>query len=364
MMDLSPTQRLALITLVSGLPPTQFSSLVYALKPPSGVVPPPSAPAGDRAAALLDWVEGPTGQKMNELLELLSQVASLPVEIASSFPSPNPSPINAEVMATSQKKTIEVPLLNSVILEMVYIPPGTFFMGSPEDEEEREIHEGPQHKVKVPGFYMGKCPVTQEQWYVVSLMDDVDISLPPNPSSFNGAYRPVECVTWNQSIEFCKRLSNYTGECYRLPSESEWEYACRANTQTPYCFGHSLARADAARKDHYLNRMIKKIAAGKYEPSKKSGTVPVGQHTANGFGLHDMHGNVWEWCQDHWHDNYNGAPTDGSAWLKNTTQSNNRRIARGGSWHSSPDRCRSAYRRYPRPDTQNDTLGFRVALAP
>ena len=345
MMDLSTSERFALINHVSGLPPAQFSGLVYALKPPSGVVPPSPAPVGDRAVALLDWVEGPTGPKINKLLELLGQVAPLPSALVSPPPSPNPLLDNTEVISSPPQKTIKVSLLNGVILEMVYIPPGVFFMGSPEHEKERFDWEGPQHKVKVPGFYMGKYPVTQDQWYSVSLMDDVERHLSPALSSFKGATHPVEQVNWYDATEFCQRLSNHTGQHYRLPSEAEWEYACRANTLTRYFFGDELAK-DQANFNVYVGE-----------------TTPVGQYPANAFDLHDMHGNVWEWCQDHWHQTYKGAPSNGSAWLENPLQ-NNRRVCRGGSWDFPPRFCRSASRLYLTPDYQPFNLGFRVVLAP
>ena len=188
------------------------------------------------------------------------------------------------------KKPIEtrtIHLGNGITLELVRIPGGEFLMGSPEGEG--SDNEKPQHKVTVPEFWMGKYPVTQAQYSAV---------IGKNPSHFKGKNLPVEQVNWNDAIEFCKRLSRKTGKSYRLPSEAEWEYACRAGTTTRYFFGDDLTQQQA---NFDLN-------LGK--------TSPVGTYPANAFGLHDMHGNVWEWCQDYWHGNYDGAPMDGRAWTK------------------------------------------------
>ncbi len=183
-------------------------------------------------------------------------------------------------------------------LEMVAIPSGKFIMGAPEDEAERNRSEGPQHEVTVPPFFMGKYPVTQAQWRMVAQLPQVERELDPNPAYFTGDDRPVERVSWLDAEEFCLRLSAVAGRKYRLPTEAEWEYACRAGTTTPFHFGNTLS---------------KRVANYDY---KRQETTPVGSFAvANAFGLYDMHGNVWEWCLDHWHETYEGAPTDGSAWL-------------------------------------------------
>jgi formylglycine-generating enzyme required for sulfatase activity len=217
-------------------------------------------------------------------------------------------------------------------LEIVAIPAGEFWMGSPGDEEGRFDDEGPQHRVTVPAFAMGRYPVTQAQYQAV---------MGKNPSNFteNGANCPVEQVSWHDAVAFCQKLSQQTGREYRLPSESEWEYACRAGTATPFHFGETIT-PDLANYE-------------KYE------TTPVGRSPANAFGLHDMHGNVWEWCEDHYHDSYEGAPSDGSAW----TGGNGTRLLRGGSWLSDPRNCRSAYRYHDYPGYRSDAIGFRVAVA-
>jgi formylglycine-generating enzyme required for sulfatase activity len=193
--------------------------------------------------------------------------------------------------------------------------------------------------------------------------------LNPEPSFFKGDLpednrrsehdrRPVESVSWFDAQEFCRRLSRRTGKTYALPSESQWEYACRAGTTTPYAFGTTLSQRQA------------NVAS--------SGTTEVGSFPANAWGLHDMHGNVWEWCLDHWHSGYEGAPVDGSAWLSTTEQQNpsstnpvkgliddlEPRLLRGGSWYLIPGACRSASRYRLRPDYAFNAVGFRVVCLP
>ncbi|NEP63642.1 MAG: formylglycine-generating enzyme family protein, partial [Symploca sp. SIO2G7] len=181
---------------------------------------------------------------------------------------------------------------NGVTLEMVCVPEGDFLMGAPKSEAEHaNSSEGPQHRVQVSAFYMGKFPVTQAQWEAVTKLKKIEIDLQSEPSYFKGDNLPVEQVSWFEAVEFCQRLSRYTGKSYRLPSEAEWEYACRAGTTTPFCFGESISTEQANYDGNYTYGNGKK---GKYR--KK--TTPVGNLSANSFGLYDMHGNVWEWCQD------------------------------------------------------------------
>ena len=224
------------------------------------------------------------------------------------------------------------------LIELVTIHGGSFLMGSPDDEPDRFDDEGPQRLVTVPSFLMGKFPVTQAQWKAVAALPKVERDLDADPSFFKGDDLPVEQVSWHEAVEFCHRLSKKTGQEYRLPSEAEWEYACRAGTTTPYSFGKMLTK-DQANFD-------------------TDSTTSVGKYLANDFGLSDMHGNVWEWCQDHWHDDYVGAPTDGSAWL--STDNNAKRLMRGGSWFNYPRFCRSAYRDDGTPVNRYDDIGFRV----
>ena len=225
-------------------------------------------------------------------------------------------------------------LPNGVTLEMVSIPGGKFLMGSPAGEGYDS--EKPQHQVTVPPFFMGKYAVTQAQWRAVASLPKVERDLDPDPSHLKGGYRPVEQVNWYDAVEFCKRLSKKTGREYRLPSEAEWEYACRAGTTTPFYFGATIS-TDLANYDG--NYTFADGPKGQYRQQ----TTPVGQFPPNAFGLYDLHGNVWEWCADTWHDNYVGVPTDGSAWT--IGGNNNHSLLRGGSWYSYPVNCRSAYRK-------------------
>ena len=244
---------------------------------------------------------------------------------------------------TRQAKSFMEDLGNGVTLEMVAIPGGDFMMGSPPGEKGRSQYESPQHPVAVPGFFMGKYEVTQAQYRAI---------MGTNPSSFKGDNRPVEQVSWNDAVEFCQNLSNITGRNYRLPSEAEWEYACRAATNTPFYFGETIT-ADLA--NYNSDFTYASEPKGKYRQQ----TTPVGTFAPNAFGLYDMHGNVWEWCQDHWHDNYNGAPRDGRAWV-NDNDNRNLRLLRGGSWSTYPGYCRSASRNNYYPDNRSYNIGFRV----
>ncbi|MCA2669187.1 MAG: SUMF1/EgtB/PvdO family nonheme iron enzyme [Microcystis sp. M114S2] len=249
---------------------------------------------------------------------------------------------------------------NGITLEMVAIPGGTFRMGTEDEEIERLVkkfgsdrfrRERPQHEVTVPPFFMGKYPITQAQWKAIAATAKIDIDLETNPSNFKGDELPVERVNWYQATEFCKRLSRETKREYRLPSEAEWEYACRAGTTTPFYFGETIT-GELANYD--ASNTYAEEAKGEYREE----TTPVGQFPPNAFGLYDMHGNVWEWCADTWHDNYDGAPTDGSVWTENGN--NNRSPMRGGSWYSYPTSCRSAYRSLNIRRDLNSDFGFRV----
>jgi formylglycine-generating enzyme required for sulfatase activity len=228
----------------------------------------------------------------------------------------------------SQAEFFTEHLGNGVTLEMVAIPGGSFVMGSPESEAERSDSESPQHTVTIKPFFMGKFPVTQEQYQAI---------MNENPSHFKGEKRPVECVSWDQAIAFCTKLSQKTGKTYRLPSEAEWEYACRAGTTTPFHFGDTIATDLANYNASYT-----------YGLGVKSGysrqTTQVKKFLPNACGLYDMHGNVWEWCQDTWHNSYEGAPVDGGAWVSDNKNNSQKQVLRGGSWNYSVIYCRSACR--------------------
>lgn len=239
---------------------------------------------------------------------------------------------------------------NGIHLEMVAIPGGSFIMGSPEYESDAD--ERPQHEVTIKPFFMGKYPVTQAQWRAVASLPKVKQSLNPNPSKFKGAHRPVENVSWYEAQEFCARLVEKTGRHYRLPSEAEWEYACRAGTTTPFHFGETITSelANCSAGDTDSSELKAKL--------RKETTAVGSFQVANAFGLYDMHGLVWEWCADPWHKNYDGAPTDGTVW--EVGGDTNRRVLRGGSWSFSPVLCRSASRSWNEPDGGLRICGFRV----
>ena len=241
---------------------------------------------------------------------------------------------------------------NGVTLEMAVIPGGTFMMGSSENEEGRSDNESPQHQVTVPSFFMGKYPVTQAQYQAI---------MRTNPSFFKGSNRPVECVSWNDAVKFCEKLSQRTGKTYRLPSEAEWEYACRAGTTTPFHFGKTITTHLANyRYDNGNDSYTYGVGNDSYIYGVEGITTVVGSFgVANNFGLYDMHGNVSEWCQDNWHSNYKGAPTDGSAWLNNISSSD-KYLLRGGSWSYNPAYCRSAFRLSNNLDYHYHKFGFRV----
>jgi formylglycine-generating enzyme required for sulfatase activity/uncharacterized caspase-like protein len=262
-----------------------------------------------------------------------------------------------------------------VKLELSVIPAGTFQMGSPETEAERDNSESPQHSVNVPAFWMGRYQITQAQWKAIAALPKVNRDLDPDPSKFKGSVgeasrnenRPVELVSWFDAVEFCDRLSQLTKREYRLPTEAEWEYACRARTTTPFHFGVTIT-TDLANYCGIDWKLDGKVNSGSYGAGSKGmyreRTTDVGSFPANAFGLYDMHGNVWEWCMDHWHDNYSGSSMDSSAWLNENADENALRVMRGGSWNNKPVFCRSASRYYSVSELKYD-IGFRVVcLAP
>jgi formylglycine-generating enzyme required for sulfatase activity len=251
-------------------------------------------------------------------------------------------------------------LSHDIALEMVLVRRGTFTMGSPDDEPERSDDEGPQHDVTVPDFFMGKYLVTQEQWRVVADYPQVKIKLDRDPSYFKGDCLPVEQVSWNEAVEFCDRLIAKTGRLYQLPSEAQWEYACRAGTQTPFAFGKTLSTGLA---NYDGNQTYNHGPKGE----DRKTTIEVGTFYLNAFGLYDMSGNVYEWCADDWHENYDGHPIDGSVWNASNDsgsdpESDPNKVFRGGSWVHNPRRCRSAFRLYGAAGARYNYLGFRVMV--
>ena len=225
--------------------------------------------------------------------------------------------------------------INTIDMEFVLIQPGEFDMGSPANETGRFDDEGPVHHVTISeAFYLGKYEVTQKQWHEV--MGD-------NPSHFKGDDLPVESVLWNEVQEFIKKLNEKEStNKYRLPSEAEWEYAARAGTTTRYFFGDD----DSKLGDYAW-----------YNENSGRKTHPVGKKEANPWGLYDVYGNVLEWVQDEWHDTYNGAPADGSAWVYGVSAD---RVNRGGGWIYDVGDCRSAYRSSYDRGYRTSRLGFRL----
>ena len=238
-------------------------------------------------------------------------------------------------------------------LEMVAIASGKFMMGSPESEHERFDDESPQHEVTVPPFFMGRYAVTQAQWKVVTELPQVERELDSDPSHFKGDDRPVEQVSWLDAVEFCLRLSVATGREYRLPSEAEWEYACRAGTTTPFHFGETITGKIANYNSNEIYRNERKT-------KWREETIAVGSFLPNKFGLYDMHGNVFEWCLDHWHSDHKGAPNNGNSWIDKNAETYAGRVFRGGSWNYNPRNCRSAYRNDFIPGYRYDFIGFRL----
>jgi formylglycine-generating enzyme required for sulfatase activity len=277
-----------------------------------------------------------------------------------------------EVQAYQQK------LAPGVALTMVEIPAGTFLMGSPPGEEGRDVYasldsdlkkslgiEGrdaeAQRRVTVPAFWIARFPITQAQWKLVARLGKIERELNADPSNFKGPERPVENVSWQDAIEFCRRLSKLTKRNYTLPSEAQWEYACRAGTITPFHFGETLITELANYDGNYT---YGQGPQGAYREQ----TTNVGSFPANAWGLQDMHGNVWEWCLDRWHPSLAKAPTDGSAWQEPAPevakQYQDWRLLRGGSWDNDPGYCRSAYRDRLQPVSVDGLVGLRVVCLP
>jgi formylglycine-generating enzyme required for sulfatase activity len=228
---------------------------------------------------------------------------------------------------------------------MVVVPPGEFWMGSKDGEGDDD--ERPRHKVTVPhAFAVGKYPVTFVEWdaYVAAGSGGfLGLGKRYRPKDGWGrGQQPVINVSWEDAQAYIAWLSGETGRTYRLLSEAEWEYCCRAGSENRYCFGDSESDLGAYAW-HSAN------AGGR--------THPVGEKRANSFGLQDMHGNVWEWCEDRWNGNYHNAPADGSAW---TTGDGSRRVLRGGSWYFDPRPCRSASRYWGGAGNRISGYGFRV----
>jgi formylglycine-generating enzyme required for sulfatase activity len=278
-----------------------------------------------------------TGLNIRRLLQVSPPVPRAAATATATPASVTQSPVQSEVAdnpETTRPTFTTEELGNGVTLEMISIPKGAFLMGSPEGQGDES--EKPQHPVTVSSFSIGKYPVTQAQWQAV---------MGNNPSEFKGENNPVEQVSWEEAVQFCQKLSEQTGKAYRLPSEAEWEYACRAGTTTQYSFGD-----DEGLLEQYAW----------YDKNSEGKTHPVGEKKPNEWGLHDLHGNVWEWCQDKWHQNYKDAPGDGRAWEEGKSDN---RLLRGGSWFYDGWFCRSANRYNFAPGVRYYYLGIRVVVS-
>jgi formylglycine-generating enzyme required for sulfatase activity len=254
----------------------------------------------------------------------------------------------AKLRVKQHRETIE----ENNILSLVRVPAGTFMMGSA-----RYFHEGPVRHVKVSEFYLGRILVTQSQWQAVARLPKVDLDLVANPSYFQGPDLPVDSVTWQEASEFCTRLKNHTSRDYRLPSEAEWEYACRASSSTAYSFGETITPQIV---NYDGTQPYQKAPVGEFRGKTVRSSSLL---AANKFGLYDMHGNLWEWCADEWHENYTvSAPVDGRAWITNAQPVY--RTLRGGAWCNWADTCRSSERMKGKADETERLyyIGFRVAL--
>jgi formylglycine-generating enzyme required for sulfatase activity len=262
-----------------------------------------------------------SGQVLSQIEDQIQSASVIPQNPIFSFETVRVNGADEVVEAIpDQMECFAEDLGNDIKLEMVQIPGGKFLMGAAKGEEGASDDEYPQHEVTVPEFWMGRFAVTQAQWQAVAALNKIDQDLKGDPARFKGANRPVEQVSWDDAVEFCKRLSQKSQREYRLPSEAQWEYACRAGTTTPFHFGPTLTPELANCN------------------GDKKGTTDVGSFNPNAFGLYDMHGNVWEWCLDGWNNSYEGAPTDGSIW----ESTNEGKVLRGGSWSSYPALCRAA----------------------
>jgi formylglycine-generating enzyme required for sulfatase activity len=247
-------------------------------------------------------------------------------------------------------------LSDELSIEMIGIPAGSFKIGTPETQREGEPDERPQRHISVPRFFMSRYEITIAQWRAVARMPRVSRDLDANPSAFKGDSKlPVQNVSWIEAVEFCERLSRATGRQYRLPTEAEWEYACRAGTQTPFNLGETITPELVNYDGNYP-------FADAPKGLMRRQPIPVGSTSApNAFGLQNMHGNVAEWCSDVWHESYIGAPSDASSWEDGGDV--NMRVLRGGSWYDGGNNCRSASRVKDPADARMPFIGFRIVMA-
>lgn len=247
--------------------------------------------------------------------------------------------MNSNFRSKNEKqKTVTFDLGSGIGLEMVYIPAGKFMMGSGSVE-----HESPVHEIDIPAFWMGKYVITQKQWHMVATTFEWENSLlPPDPAFFKGEQHPVEQINWYEAVEFSHRLSRKFSSPFRLPREAEWEYACRAGTTTRFFFGDD-------------KKTLSEYAW--FNDNSSHRTHPIGQKRPNPWGLYDIIGNTWEWCEDRWRQSYDQElPSDDS--LINSVHES--RLLRGGSWNAFPSACASTPRNRILPSYRAFYYGLRV----
>ena len=250
-------------------------------------------------------------------------------------------------------RTLTLDLGKGLKIDLVRVPAGSFVMGSPDAETDRDPVEGPQHKVTIGHpFWVGKFEVTQAQWVGVAGPNQSQFQKLPDHDGL-----PCECVSWTDCQKFCDAASKATGRHFRLPSEAEWEYAARGGTTAAFGVGPGNALS-STRANFNGTAPYGDAPAG----PQRDRTTAGGTFAPNAFGLCDTVGNVNEWCQDVYHDSYDGAPTDGSAWVVGGVKPN-LRVYRGGAYNNDASSCRSAVRyASDAADTRNSTLGFRIVV--
>jgi uncharacterized protein (TIGR02996 family) len=286
-----------------------------------------------RYLILADWLDERDDPRRAELLRLHRSLLATCRE-----PEVHPERAGWQVRPCVPRRTAS---LDATAMEFAWCPPGTFLMGSPPNEEKRNTDER-QHRVTLTrGFWLGVTLVTQAQWQAV---------MGGNPSYFKGENLPVERVSWDDCQEFCKKLAERAGKHYRSPTEAEWEYACRAGTTTPFHFGATISTDQA---NYNGNRVYAGGRKGKYRQQ----TTPVDSFPANPWGLRDVHGNVWEWCQD-WYGRYLRGDVKDPIGPKEGKV----RVLRGGSWSIDPSGCRSAIRAWTAAGNRDYLVGCRLVL--
>jgi formylglycine-generating enzyme required for sulfatase activity len=302
-------------------------------------------PLGDQSEAVNALLRAGLARKASERRDTTGGLLYLTLR---RDPSRDPAPAILEPpeaeLTSAPERCLTLSLDHGVEMKLALIPAGTFPMGSPAGESGRQGNESPQRQVRISApFYMGIHEVTQAQYAAV---------MGSNPSHFRGEQNPVESVSHNDAVEFCRKLSGKTGREVRLPTEAEWEYACRAGTIGPFHTGETISTAQANYDGNYIYGNGKK---GVFRQK----TFPVGSFDANDFGLYDMHGNVWEWCSDWYQDSYSDLPSQAPKGPNTGVI----RVLRGGSWLNNPRYCRSAYRNWSAPGVTYFSNGFRVVVS-